>query len=41
LPSTGIKFWKYILNGEGYAAGNHGITPLISNYDIAKIKAIV
>jgi peptide/nickel transport system substrate-binding protein len=33
------KILEYILNGEGYAAGNHGITPpSFSNYDIAKIK---
>lgn len=33
------KILDFVLNGEGYAPGNHGITPpVFSNYDIKEIK---
>lgn len=33
------KILEYVLNGEGFAAGSHGVTPpSFNNYDINKIK---
>ena len=33
------KILDFVLNGEGYAPGNHGITPpVLSNYDINNIR---
>ena len=33
------KILDFVLNGEGYAPGNHGITPpVLSNYDINSIR---
>ncbi|MCC5919353.1 MAG: ABC transporter substrate-binding protein [Cyclobacteriaceae bacterium] len=35
------KILNFVLNGEGYAPGHHGITPpVFSNYDISEIQGV-